>query len=67
MQYYPPLPLSVVSGMISVTQAPYTPDSSPFNALPELRVDDDVAALRDLHEADLVQLVGALSGSCGRG
>ena len=48
-------------------QAPYTPSLNPFIALPELRDEGDVTDIRDENEADLVQLVGELSSSCGRG
>lgn len=35
------------------------------SALYGITYDDDVAALRDLYEADIVQLVGGFSDYCG--
>ena len=49
-------------------QLPYEETStSSTTVLDNLAADEDVAAMRDTYEADLVQLVANLGFSCGRG
>lgn len=48
----------------------YDPNASSINTSPELsalRDNQDVLALRNLHRADLVMLIGYFPGTCGLG
>ncbi|CAM9373608.1 unnamed protein product [Scytosiphon promiscuus] len=60
------IPLEI--NLVHVAQLPYTQESSVSSALSSLASNRDVAALRDAHFADLVQLIGDFSsGPCGQG
>lgn len=47
------------------TQLPYTQEERIFDALAGATNNEDVNAMRDLHDADLVQLVGGFDDQCG--
>lgn len=46
-------------------QLPYTQEEGMYDALLSMTFNAEVRALRDLYEADLVQLVGAFDDFCG--
>ena len=49
----------------SVTQVPYTPVKNFQGAMHELNTTEWVQGVRDDNNADLVQLVGEIDGTCG--
>lgn len=53
--------------MFCIEQLPYVQDEAYADALSTLGDNSDVATLRDQHGADLVQLAGSFTGTCGYG
>ncbi|CAM9251578.1 unnamed protein product, partial [Ectocarpus sp. 12 AP-2014] len=59
------IPLEIV--LVHVAQLPYSQESAALDILTGLTRSEEVESLRDAHSADLVQLIGDFTGSCGAG